>query len=183
METVSAAAIAERFGRLFDTLDSDGDGAVDREDYRRLVDRYTQGYSLDADDRRTQALATSYQMLWLELLRHSPAPADHRLDRAAFIRAMHAVAEDGSRFNATEGLADAVFDLLDSDDSGSISEAEYLRYAEVLGAGADTARGRFKALDTDGDGSIGREEFIQSAREFLFGADTESAGGFVFGMV
>ncbi|WP_017596663.1 EF-hand domain-containing protein [Nocardiopsis potens] len=183
METVSAAAITERFGRLFDTLDSDGDGAIDWGDYQRLVDRCAQGYSLEAEDRTAQALRASYQMLWVELLRHSGLSGSRLPDREAFVRAMRAVAEDGSRFNATEGLADAVFDLLDEDGDGSISEAEYLRYAEVLGAAADTAQARFKALDTDGDGSIGREEFIQSAREFLFGDDTESAGGFVFGMV
>ncbi|MCY9785636.1 EF-hand domain-containing protein [Nocardiopsis sp. EMB25] len=182
MDTVPSAAIAERFGTLFDTLDSDNDATLTWDDYQRLVDRYAKGYSLDADDTRARAIHAAYHGLWDELVRRSES-ADGSLDREAFVGAMRAVSEDTSRSNPTEALADAVFDLLDDDDNGSISEAEYVEYAEILGATVDTAWERFKALDTDGDGSISREEFIQSGREFLFGEDTESAGGFVFGMV
>ncbi|WP_304451740.1 EF-hand domain-containing protein [Nocardiopsis sp. YSL2] len=182
MGTAPSAAIAERFGRLFDTLDSDNDASITWDDYKRLVDRYVKGYSLDEGDRRTQAIQASYHMLWLELLRHSSA-FQPSLDREAFVNALHAASEDRSRFNMTEGVAEAAFDLLDTDDDGRISEAEYVEYAEVLGVAVDTAWERFKALDTDGDGFISREEFVLSAREFLFGDDTDSAGGFVFGMI
>lgn len=176
------AAIAERFQKLFEALDSDNDGAITWDDYRRLVDRYMAGYALEAQDRRAQAVHTSYQMLWLELLRHASAH-EARLDRTAFVNAMHAASEDRSRFNMTEGVAEAVFDLLDTDDDGTISEAEYVRYAEVLGAASSDAQARFKGLDTDGDGHISREEFVLSAREYLFGDDPDSPGGFVFGVL
>ncbi|WP_017570897.1 EF-hand domain-containing protein [Nocardiopsis halotolerans] len=182
METAPAAPITERFGQLFDTLDSDGDGAITWEDYQRLVNRYTSGYSLDAADRRAQAVHASYQMLWLELLRHSSAP-EARLDRDMFVRAMHSASEDRSRFNMTEGVAEAVFDLLDTDDGGSVSEAEYVRYAEILGVASETARERFRGLDTDSDGFVNREEFVLSSREYLFGDDPDSPGGFVFGVI
>ncbi|MEV6817448.1 EF-hand domain-containing protein [Nocardiopsis dassonvillei] len=182
VDTVPATAVAERFGRLFDTLDTDRDGAITWDDYQRLVDRYTKGYALDLSDRRAQAVHASYQMLWLELLRHG-SPAQARLDREAFVAAMHAASEDRSRFNMTEGVAEAVFDLLDTDDGGSISEAEYVRYAEVLGASPSDALDRFRILDTDGDGFIGRAEFVLSAREYLFGEDSAAPGGFVFGVI
>ncbi|WP_116244033.1 EF-hand domain-containing protein [Nocardiopsis sp. FIRDI 009] len=182
MDSAPSAAIAERFGTLFDTLDSDNDATLAWDDYQRLVGRYTEGYSLDADDARAGAIRAAYRGLWDELVRRSGTDGDG-LDREAFVGAMRAVSEDTSRSNPTEALADAVFDLLDDDDNGSISEAEYVEYAQVLGATVDTAWERFRALDTDGDGTISREEFIQSGREFLFGADTDSAGGFVFGMV
>jgi Ca2+-binding EF-hand superfamily protein len=182
VDTVPATAVAERFGRLFDTLDTDRDGAITWADYQRLVERYATGYALDPRDRRAQAVHASYQMLWLELLRHG-SPAEPRLDRDAFVAAMRAASEDRSRFNMTEGVAEAVFDLLDTDDDGSVSEAEYVRYAEVLGASPADALDRFRGLDTDGDGFVSRAEFVVSAREYLFGEDPASPGGFVFGVI
>ncbi|MFV2198305.1 EF-hand domain-containing protein [Nocardiopsis sp. LOL_012] len=175
-------AIAERFGRLFDALDTDRDEAVTWDDYQRLVDNYMSGYALEPDDRRAQAIYASYQMLWLELLRHGTRTGA-RLDKGSFVTAMHLASEDRSRFNMTEGVAEAAFDLLDADDDGSISEAEYTAYAKVLGAADENALARFKQLDTDGDGTISRREFVLSAREYLFGEDTDAPGGFVFGVI
>ncbi|MEV2274106.1 EF-hand domain-containing protein [Nocardiopsis sp. NPDC049922] len=181
MDSAPSAAIAERFGTLFDTLDTDDDKTLTWDDYQRLVDRYAEGYSLDADDARAQEIRAAYLRLWEGLVGH--AGDGTRLDRDAFVAAMHAASEDRSSSNVTEGVAEAAFDLLDADDDGTVSEAEYVEYAEVLGVAVDTAWDRFKALDTDGDGFISREEFVLSARQYLFGDDTESAGGFVFGVI
>ena len=182
MGTTPAAPIAERFGLLFDALDSDRDGAVTWQDYERLVDRYVTGYSLAPRDRRAQAVQASYQMLWLELLRHSQAP-DERLGKDLFVVAMHRAAEDRSRFNMTEGVAEAAFDLLDTDRDDAISGAEFLRYVKVLGSSAPVALARFTGLDADGDGFISRGEFVLASREYLFGDEPDSPGGFVFGVV
>ncbi len=182
MDTVPAAPITERFGRLFDALDSDDDGFVTWTDYQRLVERYVHGYGLAPQERRAQAVRVSYQMLWQELLRHSGVE-EERLGREAFVGAMHAAAEDRSRFNAAEGVAEAVFDLLDTDGDDRISREEFLRYTGALGAGAADAEERFAGVDTDEDGFISRQEFVLSAREYLFGDDTRSPGGFVFGVV
>ncbi|WP_017585201.1 EF-hand domain-containing protein [Nocardiopsis ganjiahuensis] len=172
--------IAARFSDLFDTLDTDGDKAVTWADYQRLVYRYLSGYSLEASAPRAQAIQTAYVSLWKKLVR---ANDDERLDRDRFVSAMHAAAEDRSRSNAAEAVAEAVFDLLDADGDGRISETEFLVYAGVLGAQEADARKRFAHVDTDGDGDISREEFVLSARQYLFGDDIDSPGGFVFGVV
>ena len=182
MSTTPAEATAVRFSHLFDALDSDHDSAVTWSDYQRLVERYVAGYGLDPQERKAQAVQASYQMLWLELLRHSGS-GEARLDRGQFVRAMHAAAEDRSRFNMTEGVAEAVFDLLDTDGDDRISMAEFLRYAEVLGTEAAEAADRFAGLDPNGDGFINRQEFVLSSREYLFGDDPRSPGGFVFGVL
>ncbi|MFD6952813.1 MULTISPECIES: EF-hand domain-containing protein [unclassified Nocardiopsis] len=182
MDTVPAAPITERFGRLFAALDSDDDAFVTWADYQRLVERYVHGYGLDPQERRAQAIRVSYQMLWQELLRHSGAEGE-RLEREEFVAAMRAASEDRSRFNAAEGVAEAVFDLLDTDGDDRISREEFLRYANALGAEAADAEERFAGVDADEDGFISREEFVLSAREYLFGDDTRSPGGFVSGVV
>ncbi|MBR8741376.1 EF-hand domain-containing protein [Nocardiopsis sp. MG754419] len=174
--------IAARFSDLFDVLDTDGDKAVTWIDYERLVDRYVSGYGLDGDHPRALAIRAAYVSLWRKLVDLSGADTDG-LDRERFVAAMHAASEDRNRSNAAEAVAEAVFDLLDADGDGRISEAEFLVYAKVLGTEEPSARTRFAHVDTDGDGFLSREEFVLSARRFLFGDDIDSPGGFVFGVV
>nr|WP_246404446.1 EF-hand domain-containing protein [Nocardiopsis algeriensis] len=166
---------------MFDVLDTDGDKSVTWADYQRLVDRYTSGYGLDPQERRARAVEEAYRSLWQELLRHSGA--EERLERERFVAAMHAAAEDRSRSNPAEGVAEAAFDLLDADGDDRISGSEFLRYAEALGAGTVAAGEHFGAVDTDGDGFISRTEFVLSARRYLFGEDSGAGGGFVFGVI
>ncbi|MDE3721083.1 MULTISPECIES: EF-hand domain-containing protein [Nocardiopsis] len=181
MSVTPSEAIIARFNELFDVLDTDGDKVATWADYQRLVDRYVTGYVLDPTEPKAHAIETAYRSLWQELVRHSGA--EDRLEREAFVTAMHAASEDRSRFNAAEAVAEAVFDLLDEDGDGRISLAEFLVYAAALGATEADARTRFAHVDIDGDGHISREEFVLSAREYLFGEDTKSPGGFVFGVV
>ncbi|MEU3305640.1 EF-hand domain-containing protein [Nocardiopsis sp. NPDC055551] len=174
--------IAARFSDLFDVLDTDDDKAVTWDDYQRLVDRYVTGYGLAADEERARAIQVTYESLWRKLVDLS-GDQTGGLDRDSFVGAMHAASEDRSRSNAAEAVAEAVFDLLDADGDGRISEAEFLVYAKTLGAEEAGARTRFAHVDTDGDGDISREEFVLSARLYLFGDDIDSPGGFVFGVV
>ncbi|MFE9242676.1 EF-hand domain-containing protein [Nocardiopsis sp. NPDC006938] len=172
--------ITARFGDLFDALDTDGDQTLTWADYQRLVDRYVSGYGLDASAPRALAVQEAYESLWEMLVRASD---EGRLDRERFVGAMQEASEDRSRSNTAEAVAEAVFDLLDGDGDGTISQEEFLVYAKALGADEDDARTRFAHVDTDGDGIMSREEFVLSARRFLFGDDLDSPGGFVFGMV
>lgn len=174
--------IAARFGDLFDVLDTDGDKAVTWDDYQRLVDRYIAGYGLEAEEGRARAILAAYESLWRKLVDLS-GDRTGGLDRDSFVGAMHEASEDRSRSNAAEAVAEAVFDLLDADGDGRISEAEFLVYAKTLGTEETGARARFAHVDTDGDGDISREEFVLSARLYLFGDDIDSPGGFVFGVL
>lgn len=172
--------IAARFSDLFDVLDTDDDKTVTWNDYQRLVDRYVSGYGLEASAPRAQAIQTAYESLWQKLAGQAK---EESLDREQFVAAMHAAAEDRSPSNAAEAVAEAVFDLLDADGDGRISEQEFLVYANTLGTQEQGAKKRFAHVDTDGDGDISREEFVLSARQYLFGDDIDSPGGFVFGVV
>lgn len=172
--------IAARFGDLFDALDTNGDQVVTWVDYQRLVNRYLSGYGLEGSEPQALAIQEAYESLWGMLVRTS---TEVRLDRDQFVAAMQEASEDRSRSNTAEAVAEAVFDLLDGDGDGTISQGEFLVYAKALGAREDDARERFAHVDTDGDGVMSREEFVLSARQFLFGDDIDSPGGFVFGVV
>lgn len=59
-----------------------------------------------------------------------------------------------------EGDAQAIFDRLDKDKSGTIDREEFAAFAQQeLGLSKDEADALFKAQDTDGNGTLDRAEF------------------------
>ncbi|MFI8192230.1 EF-hand domain-containing protein [Streptomyces sp. NPDC085946] len=179
MATGITDPITMKLDRLFAATDTDGDGYVDWNDYRRLVDRYLSAYKIDKSDRRAQALLIVYQMQWAELLRH--ADGVDRLSKEQYRFASRAASVDTSRFNMVEGVAHALFDVMDTDGDNTISEAEFKQYLDVWDITDPSAMDTFHELDLDGDGFISRQEFIRAVREFFYSSDLESPGSLFFG--
>ncbi|MFF8271402.1 EF-hand domain-containing protein [Streptomyces sp. NPDC016562] len=179
MATVATDPITMKLDQLFAATDTDSDGYVDWSDYQRLVDRYLSTYKIDKRDRRAQALLISYQMQWAELLRH--ANGADRLSKEQFQTASRAASVDTSRFNMVEGVAHAIFDIMDTDGDNTISKSEFAQYLKVWNIIDPGALDTFVYLDTDGDGEISRQEFLRAVREFFYSPDLEAPGSLFFG--
>jgi Ca2+-binding EF-hand superfamily protein len=179
MATATVDPITVKLDQLFNATDANSDGHVEWSDYQRLIDRYLSSYKIDKNDRRAHALTAAYQMSWMELLRH--ADGKDRLNKAQFQHANRAASVDTSRFNMVEGVAHAVFDIMDTDGDNTISKAEFKQYLDVWGVSAPDAMDTFARLDTDGDGCISRQEFIRAVREFFYSSDLDAPGSLFFG--
>ncbi|MYW01146.1 EF-hand domain-containing protein [Streptomyces sp. SID3343] len=179
MTTAIADPITVKLNALFSVTDTDTDGYVDWADYQRIVDRYLTAYKIDRNDRRARSLTTAHQMYWMELLRHANGP--DQLNREQYQHANRAASVDTSRFNMVEGLAHAIFDVMDTDDDNTISRSEFKRFLDVWGIDAPDAMDTFARLDTDGDGVISRHEYIRAIREFFYSPDLDAPGSLFFG--
>jgi hypothetical protein len=81
--------------------------------------------------------------------------------------------------------AEAVFVVMDADDSGDLTEEEFVEthmgWAQGWHHGRREAmegrkRERFTAMDTDGDKLVSQVEFLAAAKEHFAGADTDKDG-------
>lgn len=167
---MTADAIKRKLEQLFNATDANNDGYVEWADYQRIVDRYLTAFTIDKDERKGQTLQVTYQMYWLELLRH--ANRSQRLTRDEYIAANRAASIDTSRFNMVEGIPHAIVDIMDNDDDNEINKEEFAQFLQASGITAPHAMDTFAALDTDGDGRISRQEYVRSVREF-FHSDTD----------
>ncbi|MDX6743926.1 EF-hand domain-containing protein [Actinocorallia sp. A-T 12471] len=181
MTITSAHPITVKLDALFNITDADQNGYLEWSDYERIVDRYLSAYKVPRGDRRALALTASYQMYWMELLRH--AGGDTRLDRATFHHATRAAIYDTSRFQMIEAVPHAVFDIIDADGDGVITREEFVRHFTVWDGQTPDAHEVFVRLDTDGDGVISRHEFIRAVREFYYSPDLDAPGSVVFGVL
>ena len=122
-------AIHLKLKQLFNAMDTNNDGYVEWADYQRLVDRYLAEFKIDKNQRKGQTLRVTYQMYWLELLRH--ANRSELLSRDEYIAANRAASVDTSRFNMVEGIPHAIVDIMDIDDDNEISKEDFAQFMKA----------------------------------------------------
>ncbi len=167
MTSATAGPVEARIEAEFDKLDLNRDGYLDWSDYETLIGRNKKTARVGDDDRRIRALRAFYELHWLELLRYADTPGD-RLSKPQFVAATRASTEDTRRLNVTETGGHVIFDLIDSNGDGTISQDElttYLRGVWQIDGNDDTYN--LEALDRDGDSLISREEFVNGIQEHL----------------
>ncbi|WP_306368475.1 EF-hand domain-containing protein [Nocardiopsis sp. CC223A] len=178
---MTTATDSSRFDRFFFAHDTDSDGHVDWSDYERLVAAYLDAAKADRAGHRAAALKVTFQMWWMELLRHAQVQGQ-RLSREEYTRALQALLVDTSRFNMLEGLAHAVFDVLDADGDDQIGRDEFQALLRALKVPDFAAADLFHALDTDGDTVLSRHEVVRAVREFFSSPEDNPSGGIFFGV-
>jgi len=151
----------------FDKLDLNRDGKLDWSDYETLLGRYEQATGTGPEDRRLQALRGFYQLHYAELLRHAGVTSGE-LTKSQFVSAMRSLTADTTRINAAEAGGHLIFDLIDTNGDGTISQDELSHYMTTVWK-IDKSEGVYNlsVLDTDGDAQISRQEFVRGIQFHL----------------
>jgi Ca2+-binding EF-hand superfamily protein len=151
----------------FDKLDGNHDGYVEWSDYDALVNRYKKTAKVNENDRRVRALEAFYRMHWLELLRHADTHED-RLSRTQYVTATRLATSDESRLKVSEVGAHVIFDLMDVDGDGAISNEELTSFLDhVWKIDKTDAVYGLDALGTNRGRKISRDEFVNGVNEHL----------------
>jgi Ca2+-binding EF-hand superfamily protein len=167
-----------KVSQVFHAMDVNGDGFLEQSDFEALTARWTTNRGL-APGSAAQIQLTAIMMGWWEtLLAASDLNRDNKvtLDEVLLV-----VDRLGDQEGAVTATASAMFDAIDENGDGSISDGEYRRLIETWnGQPTDTAD-VFPLLDLDGDGGISRQEFIVHWTEFWAGNDPSAPGTWIFG--
>lgn len=161
---------------VFDAMGEDGRVFLTADDFDALAARWTTLRGLVPGSEQDTQLRAIMLGWWAAL---SSTAADG--DRVRLEDVMALVDQLPYMADAVTGTADAMFEAVDENSDGRISQAEYRQLIEAWNGQATDTDEIFALLDLNGDGYISREEFRVLWTEFWAGDDPRSPGTWVFG--
>lgn len=170
----------QKFNALFGMFDTQGQGYLSQEEFRRFTEAVTElAPSHDTDN--AAAMRKAFDKWW-ELLLPSGAAADARIGQQEFVDVMRSnVTSPGNLQEAVLDIADALMRALDTSGDGVLSKDEYLRIYTHLGIDAAHCGDAFRRLDRDGDGAISYDEWRTALTEFYLSDDASAPGNWLLG--
>lgn len=174
---------------MFELLDVDGNGFLEYDDFRMVVDTMADERGVDRSSRRYLSLIASNKRLWKMFSRHLDVDANGSISLAEWL-AFHIKAflsdpvENGLQpefSSALNSTAKFFLDLLDSDGDGIVTVDDYVMFCGAYNVGENEARIGFQMFDRDGNGSLTQEEVVTMVTEFYLSDDPEALGNLFFG--
>jgi Ca2+-binding EF-hand superfamily protein len=174
---------------MFELLDVDGNGVLEYDDFRMVVDVMAEERGLDKSSRRYLGLVASNKRLWKMFSRNLDADNDGGITLAEWL-AFHikCFLEDpkdkgmAPEFSsALSSTAKFFLDLLDSDGDGVVTVDDYVLFCGAYNVGENEARIGFKMFDRDGNGQLSHQEVVEMVQEFYLSDDPQALGNLFFG--
>lgn len=164
--------------RMFDVYDFDRNGFIERKDYLDVIKNLASLRQYAPGSPEHATLQSAYLTVWEALRTHADTNRDNRVSFEEMLTYNEALMADTDQFQQqVMGLGHLLFDILDVDEDGSISESDYLQFAKCLRF--EASRESFARLAPQGQ--ISKEEITERIREFYFSEDESAPGNWLFG--
>lgn len=168
--------------RMFEVLDVNDDGFVDRSDFTARVEAVAR---LSGWDERSREYVRNLDVAleeWRALCETVDTDQDGRVTLAEFLTWGNIFLDDRAAVRAwARGDVQLLFDSMDTDGDERITIQEYRTYLTVCGVDASAADAFFAHADLNEDGRVTRAEMSHAVEEFLVSENPEAGGNFLFG--
>ncbi|WP_049564406.1 EF-hand domain-containing protein [Nonomuraea sp. SBT364] len=152
--------------RNFNDLDTDGDGALTRNDYLALAERRCATAGVTVDSPIGRSVAEAYLSTWESHARSMDLDHDEHITKEEYVRSFESMVRSGTMSQVLAPMFRATFDLADRDGDGALAAEEFRTLWSRPG---DDLAAAFQEADADGDGRITYEEYADVRRRLLVG--------------
>ena len=173
----------------FELLDNDGNGTIEYDDFKRVLELLADIRGLAEDSADYAALEGTNRALWHALEDFCDANGDGRISLKEWLD-YHSNALFYEReflsvipgFDTTvEAMAEFFYQLLDGDGDGEVSAQDYFEFCLAHGVEEAEAQANFMRLDLNGDGKLSKDEVQKLVAEFYQSEDPSAPGNWFFG--
>jgi len=170
---VTTALLKTKHDKLFDLLDHNGNGTIEREDFDRLAADLVRAGTDNPHAPTAEAVFRTYHRTFERFVAHVDTDGDGVIDRAEFHAAMATRADREARFDDIWGpTCDVEFDNVDVDGDGRLDRAEFAALMAGFGQTAETASRAFDLLAPNG--FLTREAYYHAWKTYV-SSDDDSA--------
>ena len=167
---------------LFQGLDVDKNGVVDREDFDQITANFARIRGWEPGSSDYENLHHQLISMWEDYWINADIDKDNKVSLDEWIESyskQYAVDQDSSAAAWQEPMA-TLFEVIDIDDDEKIAVEEYKQLLTAFGFNASGYEEIFQKLDTNGDGYIFKQEYLQLIKEFC-GENPEATGNLFYG--
>lgn len=167
---------------LFDTLDRNRSGALDWDDFERVVEAVRDERGLSTTHPRVRALFAAMHDFWDELAARVDRDGDGNVTLDEWLSFHDGLALEVKELGRVPlwalGMLQAIHAVLDIDGDGHVTLDEYAQWLRAVGSTHDPAEA-FRHIDTNGDGYLAFDEMEQLYAQWVCD-ESEAPGAFLF---
>ncbi|MBH8560800.1 EF-hand domain-containing protein [Nostoc sp. CENA67] len=167
---------------LFQGLDVDKNGFVDREDFDQITANFARIRGWEPGSSDYENLHNQLISMWEDYWINADIDKDNKVSLDEWIESysqQYAV-DQGSSAAAWQKPMATLFEVIDIDGDEKIAVEEYKQLLTAFGFNASGYEEIFQKLDTNGDGYIFKQEYLQLIKEFC-GENPEATGNLFYG--
>lgn len=166
----------------FNVLDYNGDGLLEKQDFLDVADRLAAMRGYDDGSSKHSNLRQEILRMWTNARALSGAEGKPRITLEEWLAHEQQVLDSTVLVHSyVQGIARVIFDILDVDSDGVISEGEYKTFFRAFQDDADGADRAFQKLDANDTGHLTRQDFLDLVTEFHLSDDPDARGNWLFG--
>lgn len=163
-----------KINRLLKSFDMDGDGIVTAEDFLISAVRFREmGVAPDKLEKLVASAGVVFE-LW-------GITEECKLTYDEFKTKHSTSFEKVGNFSKHALVFDAMFDIVDADDTGVISLQQWIIYNQANCVGPVDSKASFAAMDTDRDGKVSKEVFRAYVEEFCYSTEDKLNSSILYG--
>jgi len=166
----------------FNVLDYNGDGVLEKKDFLNVADRLAERRGYEKGSSKHKAVRQEILRIWTNARALSGQEEKSQITLEDWLEHEQKVIDSTVLVHSyVQGLARAVFDTLDADNDGVISEDEYLTFFESFRGDEGDGSAAFQKLDENDEGYLTRQQFLKVVTQFHISDDPDAPGNWLFG--
>jgi Ca2+-binding EF-hand superfamily protein len=166
----------------FNVLDYNGDGVLEKQDFVNVADRLSEMRGYEEDSSKRTAVRQEILRMWTNARALSGKEGKAQITLDDWLAHEQKVLDSSVLIHSyVQGIARAIFDILDGDNDGVISEQEYLQFFRSFRGDVDDGELAFQKLDQKDQGYLTRQQFLDAVTEFHLSDDPDAPGNWLFG--
>jgi Ca2+-binding EF-hand superfamily protein len=173
--------------KLFSMYDACNLGVLRISDFERLAQQLAEMRGWKPGTEAYEKLINQYLFRWnrmrAEIKQTLNVRNDGQVNLDEWLTYYDTVLNDQAHEEDLLALAEAVFNVVDVDQSGHLDQGEWTELFRAYNIPVIYVEETFARIDRDGDGALSKAEVLSMIREFYYSSDPDAAGNYMFGPI